>query len=106
MFIGGVYLAPPLLTLLVVVGSAFTFDPSLVVIGSYCGVAFIDGNSEKRGRVVVFYTSVATNHALTSFHVVGIHFTLDPSSVYHALTPPFLFHFHFFTLHWYYHWYL
>ena len=42
--------------------------------------------------MVVFYTSVATNHALTSFHVVGIHFTLDPSSVYHALTPPFLFH--------------
>ena len=49
-FIGGVYLAPPLLTSLVVVGLAFTFDPSLVVIGSYCGVAFIDGNSEKRGE--------------------------------------------------------
>ena len=39
-FIGGVYLAPPLLTSLVVVGLAFTFDPSLVVIGSYCGGGF------------------------------------------------------------------
>ena len=78
-----VYLAPPLLTSLVVVGSAFTFDPSLVVIGSYCGVVFIDGNSEK----VVIYTSVtslSTNHALTSLPVLGLPFTLDPSSVVFA----------------------
>ena len=85
MFIGGVYLAPPLLTSLVVVGLAFTFDPSLVVIGSFCGcgVVFIDGNSEK----VVIYTSVAslsTNHALTSLPVLGLPFTLDPSSVVFA----------------------
>ena len=40
-----VYLVHPLLTLLVVVGLALTFDPSLVIIGRILWVVFVDGKS-------------------------------------------------------------
>ena len=85
MFIGGGLrcASPILLTSLVVVGLTFTFDSSLVVIGSLTVGWFLLMATQRKGGWWWWWSicGLLLHHALTSLLLVGLAFTLDPSSV-------------------------